>query len=253
MPAPRPPSLLSAIRAWWQQSASHRGQLATLRTLLAEVWGFLRDSTPEQRRRRYGDVEYDWDHRVDTTSATVGGRNRLLGVFHSAYQPTEPGAFHEMLSALKINFADFIFLDIGSGKGRTLMMASDYPFRRIIGVELLPELNRVAQENLRKYSSPKQKCFALESACLDARDFVFPAEPMLLYLFHPLPESGLAVLLKNLEQSLQRQPRPLFVLYHNPLLEELLARTGFLARVGGTHQYSIYRCHSRPTADPLSG
>jgi hypothetical protein len=246
MPLFRPPSLLCAIRDWWRQNASQRGHLGTLRVLLAELWGFLRGSTPEQRRRRYGDVEYDWDHHVDTTSATVGWRDRLLGVFHSAYQPTEPGAFHEMLSALAINFADFTFVDVGSGKGRTLMMASNYPFRRIIGIELLPELNRVAQENLRKYSSPNQKCFALESVCLDARDFVFPAEPVLIYLFHPLPESGLAALLKDLEQSLQVQPRPLFVLYHNPLLEELLARAGFLERVGGTHQYSIYRHHSRP-------
>ena len=105
----------------------------------AELWGFLRDSTPEQRRRRYGDVEYDWDHRVDTTSATVGWRDRLLGVFHSAYQPTEPALFHEMLAALNITFEDFTFIDLGSGKGRALLMASDYPFLRIVGVELLPE------------------------------------------------------------------------------------------------------------------
>ena len=201
----------------------------------------MRDSTPEQRRRRYGDVEYDWDHRVDTTSATVGWRDRLLGVFHSQYQPTEPAAFHEMLSALEIDFADFTFIDIGSGKGRTLLMASDYPFHRILGIELLPELHRIAQENLRKYSSPNQKCFALESVCLDARVFVFPSEPIVLYLFNPLPESGLVVLLKNLEQSLEEEPRPVLVLYHNPLLEERLVQATFLERLGRTHQYSMYR------------
>ena len=249
MSDPRPPSLPAAVREWWQQNSSQDGRLASLRTLLAELWGFLRDSTPEQRRRRYGDMEYDWDHRVDTTSATLGWRDRLLGVFHSPYQPTEPALFHEMLSALEINFADFTFVDIGSGKGRALMMASDYPFRRIMGVELLPQLHRIAQENLRKYSSPNQKCFALESVCLDAREFVFPADAIVLYLFNPLPESGLATLLKNLDQSLQRQPRPAFVLYHNPLLEGVLARTGFLERLGGTHQYSVYRYRHIAQAD----
>lgn len=90
---------------------------------------FALDSLPSRRRQRYGDVDYDWDFRVDTTSANVGWRDRLLGMLHSPYQPTDPALFHEMLDSLKIDFRDFTFIDIGSGKGRTLLMASDYPFR----------------------------------------------------------------------------------------------------------------------------
>src|ERR1700756_79540 len=240
MPAPRPPSLLSALREWWRQNTSQRGSLATFRAVLAQLWGFLRDSTPEQRRRRYGDVEYDWDYRVDTTSATVGWRDRLLGVFHSAYQPTEPAAFHEMLQALPIDFRDFTFIDLGSGKGRTLLMASDYPFRRILGVELLPELHSVARENLQKYRSPKQKCFALESVCRDARTFESPAEPLVLYLFNPLPEVALAEVTLRLQHSLTQNPRKVFVLYHNPLLERVLASSDRLRKIVGSLQCSGY-------------
>ncbi len=129
------------------------------------------DSTPERRRRRYGDVQYDWDNRVNTTSATVDWRNRLLGVFHSPYQPTDPSLFHEMLGALKIDFRGFTFIDLGSGKGRVLLIAADYPFRRIVGVELLTELHGVALENLRQYKSNSQKCFDVETICGDARTF----------------------------------------------------------------------------------
>src|SRR5689334_6318907 len=136
------------VRDWWKRNLCQYGWIATLASFSRECWNFLWDSTPEAKRRRYGDVEYDWEHRVDTTSATVGWRDRLLGRFHSPYQPTEPELFHEMLSALQVNFADFTFIDLGSGKGRTLMMASDYPFRRIFGLELLPDLDRIAQENL---------------------------------------------------------------------------------------------------------
>src|SRR5215470_7346670 len=153
------PRLSVAIRQWWKQRAVREGSFAALGLLLSELWEFVRDSTPEQRRRRYGDVEYDWDHRVDTTSATVGWHDRLLGIFHSPYQPTEPALFYEMLAQLDVNFSDYTFIDIGSGKGRTLLMASDYPFRRILGVELLPELDRTARENIAKYKSDKQKCF----------------------------------------------------------------------------------------------
>jgi SAM-dependent methyltransferase len=238
-------SLPRALRDWWRRNTAQFGFVATLRALLAELWGFLRDSTPEQRRRRYGDVEYDWEHRVDTTSATVHWQDRLLGVLHSPYQPTEPALFHEMLAALQTDFAGCTFIDLGSGKGRTLLMASEYSFRRILGVELLPELDRIAQENLHKYRSETQKCFRLESVCGDACEFVFPAEPTVLYLFNPVPEAGLIRLLGNLNRSLRERPRKVFVLYHNPLHDPVLSASNCLKRTGGTHQYSAYESLSR--------
>ena len=233
-------SLPRAVRDWWTYNHARRGLSSTLRLLGTEIWGFLRDSLPEQRRRRYGDVEYDWEHRVDTTSATVDWRSRLLGVFHSPYQPTEPALFHEMLASLSVDFPGFIFVDAGSGKGRTLLMASDYPFRKIIGVELLPNLDRIAQQNIQLYSSPKQKCFHLISICGDVGEFQFPAEPAVVYLFNPLPKIGLERLIGNLERSLKEHPRKVFVLYHNPEHEVILEDSPELRRTGGTHQYAVY-------------
>jgi hypothetical protein len=229
---------------WWNEIAAREGRLAATRQLLAALWEFARDSTGQRRRQRYGDAEYDWEHRVNTTSAAVGWRDRLLGVFYSPYQPTESSLFHEMLEALRqhshSDFHSFVFLDLGSGKGRTLLMASDYPFRRIVGVELLPALHQDARENLKQYRSESQKCFALESICADATEFTFPEEPTLLYLFNPFPEAGLKRMIANLEQSLRDHPRVVFVLYHNPLLEHVLSESAALSKIGGTHQYSIY-------------
>ena len=214
--ASRRVSISRSARQWWNEVAAREGQLAATRQLLAALWEFVRESTPERRRQRYGDAEYDWEHRVNTTSAALDWRDRLLGVFHSTYQPTESALFHEMLDALRqqihSDFHDFVFLDLGSGKGRALLMASDYPFRRIVGVELLPALNHAAQENLSKYRSELQKCFALESICADAIDFPFPAEPTVLYLFNPFPEAGLQRMIANLEQSLREHSRAVYVL-----------------------------------------
>src|ERR1700722_11946123 len=125
-------SLLRSARQWWNDIARRENSLAATRQLLSALWEFVRDSTPERRRQRYGDAEYDWEHRVNTTSAAVGWHDRLLGIFHSPYQPTDSALFHEMLEALRQkagDFHDFVFIDLGSGKGRTLLMASDYPFR----------------------------------------------------------------------------------------------------------------------------
>jgi len=119
-------------------------------------------------------------------------------------------------------------------------MASDYPFRRIVGVELLPALNQIAQENLRNYRNESQRCFRLESICSDATTVSLPEGPLLIYLFHPFQEEGLRRFLENLQRSLVEQPRPAYLLYHNPLLERVLLEGG-LKKTGGTHQYSIFR------------
>jgi hypothetical protein len=251
-------SVLQTAWQWWTNAARYEGRLAATRRLLAVLWEFARDSTPERRRLRFGDAGYDWDYRVNTTSGAVRWRDRLLGMFHSEYQPTDPAAFREMLDGLQRTLAqssssdqgalslnnftlsDFTFVDLGSGKGRTLLMASDYPFRRIVGVELIPALHEIAHENVRLYKSESQKCFALETICADATTFCFPEEPLVVFLFNPFGESGMRQVVANLEQSLSAHPRPVYVLYHNPLLEHTLGESTGLKKIAGMEQYSIF-------------
>ena len=236
-----PHRFLRALSSWWRGEARENGAFDACWLVIGNLWSFLRDSTPERRRRRYGDMEYDWEHRVNTTSGTVGWRERLLGMFHSPYQPTDPALFGEMMAALAIDFGEFTFVDLGSGKGRTLLMASEYPFREIVGVEILPELNRAAQENIQAYKSPRQRCSEIQSLCADAREFELPEEPLVIFLFNPLPEGALREVIGRLEKSLARSPRAVWIVYHNPLLEPAVAASPLLVKAGGTPQYSLHR------------
>jgi SAM-dependent methyltransferase len=229
--------LWTAASERWQEESARGGRWTATSQAARKLYGFLRDSTPQRRRSRYGDMDYDWEHRVNTTSGSVGWRERLLGVFHSPYQPTDAALFREMMASLPVDFSQFTFVDLGSGKGRTLLMASEYPFRRIVGVEILPELDRAAQENIRAFKSPAQRCMRIESICSDARAFVLPEEPLVLYLFNPLPEAALRQVLGTLERS----PSALWIVYHNPLLEGVLAETGWLETAGRTERYVVYR------------
>jgi hypothetical protein len=241
MAPPQNPALLSTMRRSWKENRARHGFWTTVRSFAGLFGDFVRESAPAQRRSRYGDAEYDWDHRLNTTGATVGWRERLLGHFHSPYQPTEPALFAEIMASLNIDFQEFTFIDMGSGKGRVLLMAADYPFRRILGVELLPALDRVAQENLSAYKSDSQRCFATEAVCGDAREFIFPNEPLVLYLFNPLPESGLIAMMANLDRSSSQHPRVVYVLYNKPLLEHVVSEHHSFTKISGTHQYSIFR------------
>lgn len=216
--------------------------MGAVRSLAQVGWEFLRESLPERKRRRYGDADYDWEFRLDTTSATVSWRARLQGLLHSAYQPIEPELFHEIIKSLEIDFTEFTFLDIGSGKGRALLLAAEYPFRRVVGIELLAELNSVAEENIRKFLSEKRACDEIRTVCGDATEFSVPTEPLVVFLFNPLPEAGLKKVLANLDTSLREYQRPAYVLYVNPVFEESIgAACSGLTRLGGTHQYSVFR------------
>lgn len=233
-------SVLDSLAAWWRRERCVAGMFPSLWKLSRLGWELVRDSTPERRRRKYGDAEYDWEYRVNTTSATVSWRTRLLGLLNSSYQPIEPELFRDMMNALPIRFERFTFVDIGSGKGRALLLAAEYPFRRIVGVELLPELNRTAEENIRRFETKPGQVSNIEARCEDAVAFQFPPEPLVVFLFNPLPEAGLQTVVSNLESSLRQKPRPVYVIYANPLLERVLEGNPALVKLAGTHQFSVF-------------
>jgi len=105
---------------------------------------------------------------------------------------------------------------------------------------LIAELHRAAEENIRDYRSPTQRCVQIESVCADASDFVFPDTPLVLYLFNPLPEAALQRMIRSLEQSLEQSPRPVLLVYHNPAMDSVLASSRALVRASGTGQYSVF-------------
>jgi len=188
-------------------------------------------------------MDYDWEHRVDTTSGTLNWRERLLGLFHSPYQPTDRAEFREMMAALPIDFREFTFIDLGSGKGRTLLMASEYGFRRIVGVEVIQQLHRAAEANIAACLARKPAAAAstIESLCMDARAFVFPETPLVLYLFNPLPEAGLRQVIGNLEESWKKSPRPVWIVYDNPESERAIAESSRFEKVTSTQRFSVFR------------
>src|SRR5262249_22968770 len=133
--------------------------------------------------------------------------------------------------AMNIRYEDFIFIDFGSGKGRTLLLASEYPFKRIIGVEMSEKLHVVAQKNIEIYQSKTQKCKKFQLECADATSYSLPVENTLFYLFDPFRPPVMESVLNNIGQSLKKHPRTIFVAYVNPSHSVVLEESGFLERV----------------------
>src|SRR5579862_6875255 len=246
-------SLREGPLSWVRDSLKHRGFIGSLRFYAREFADMLRDLTPERRKSRYGDIDFDVEHNVDTTWATISLRTRIREWLSGGqYQPSEPALFGQMIESLPVSVDGFTFVDLGSGKGRTLLMASNYPFRRILGMELLEELDDVAKRNIARYHSKDQRCFVLESHAGDARYFEFPAEPIVLYLFNPFPRHIWREVLANLYRSQHAVPRPAYVIYHNPVHEDIFRTQAWLREVARTHQYIVYHAElPQPTPDSL--
>lgn len=239
----RPPSLASAVLRWQRDSFRARGLAGSFKYLAEQFVECVKDSLPERRRSRFGDIDYDCDHAVDTTWARLPISVRLREVFSERlYQPTVEEEFAEIMQHLAtVDFETFTFIDLGSGKGRALLLAAMYPFAHIIGVEVQPELDAIARQNIARFDESSQQCHSIESVCADAREYDFPPTDLVVYLFNPFPDYVLREVLTNLVASARRTPRSIVVLYNAPFEKQEFERIPELRQYYETSQYQLYR------------
>ena len=145
----------------------------------------------------------------------------------SHYEATPVLIFERALDALKIDPRRFAFIDIGSGKGRVLLLAARKPFLKVIGIELADNLHQVAVANIARVA-PKTPTVSIQS---DAATFEIPNEPFVLYLFNSFGGDGCAQFLANVERSLKANPREGYIIYVNAIHGYLFDRQSFLARI----------------------
>jgi predicted RNA methylase len=144
-----------------------------------------------------------------------------------------------------VDFATYTFIDLGSGKGRALLLASMHPFTHIVGVEVQPELNAIARQNIERFNEPGQQCRRIESLCADAREYDYPLTNIVLYLFNPFPDYVLREVLTKLVASAMRHPRSIFVLYNAPFEKQEFERIPELRLDFATSQYQLYRVQTK--------
>ena len=96
------------------------------------------------------------------------------------------------------------FVDMGSGKGRALLLTSHYPFKEIISVEFSENLYKIASSNISIYKDKLQQCYRIQSVCEDVTDFEIPKEKIVFYLFNPFDDHIMRTVLSNIEESIHR-------------------------------------------------
>lgn len=188
----------------------------------------LRTSSSQRRTQPHPAIHpFDKAHGTDT-SGLIRGENLPTGhsndLWSTAYYGISPNLLTHLIDILNIDHQRFTFLDLGSGKGRALLLASRFHFRRILGIELSPQLNATATANIARFSAPWQQCRSIETHTGDATTIDYPAGPLVLYLYNPFLPPVLKRCLRNLTRSLTHEPREIYLIYINPAPEHLIKK-----------------------------
>jgi SAM-dependent methyltransferase len=131
------------------------------------------------------------------------------------YVPMPYRVLHQMYRKLDIRpGAGEVLVDMGCGMGRPLAVASRYPFRRIIGVEISPELCKVAHLNLTN-CQPRARCRQFEVVNANALSYIVPDDATVVFFYNPFRGETLRCVIENIRQSLVRRPRSLRIIYGN--------------------------------------
>ena len=185
---------------------------------------------------------FDREHGVDTSGLLYADK-LATGHAHDAasegYYATAPSLFHGALAhwqqtlgeslgpLVPKSLSDYTFIDLGCGKGRVLLMASDYPFRKVMGVELSPRLARAARRNVHRWARRPRACPRISVMVGDVMQLRLPDGPVVLFLFNSFGETVMTQLIEGLAAAARVRSAPIDLIYVHPEQDALVRQAGF--------------------------
>ncbi len=226
---------MAGRRAYWRR-ARHWIANRGWRGFLDEVWYRARlilrgKPVPGRPKEKALPHPFDVAYRVDTGGLIWGeglgdAPQGEAGYWATGYYGISPSAFTRALERLGLVWEQFAFVDAGCGKGRAVLLALQFPFRRVMGVELSPGLAAVAQANLEKFRAPWRRVGVLaEVMAGDATEFPVPQGPVVFFLYHPFAAPVMKKFLAHIVRAAKEEQREMFLLYANPELGAMVAGT----------------------------
>lgn len=196
-------------------SLIHRGLRETLRHAYHRIAGHTLANL------NYPIHSFDLQHNVDTSGmldALQLDSPHPHSVYTTAYHGTPPSQLRAILARWLATppihpIQNYTFIDLGCGKGRAVLLATQLPFKEVIGVELNPNLAQIAADNLKIWQATARACGSARILCQDASLFPLPNGPCLIYLYNPFAKPIVQQLIEHIASS---HPRDLDLLYFTP-------------------------------------
>lgn len=198
---------------------------------------------------------FDEIHSVDTQSELDPSQAFLPdgdGGGAEKYSPTHSRVLRHILRHLDVDYPSTTFVDIGCGKGRAVLLATQFPFRKVVGVELSPVTSTIARKNLEVFvAGSEAKCADVEILNRSALEYVLPNDSdVAFYLFHPFNSEILERFVEHVADQVRQPGRSGKVSLAYSMLppegERVLARSPDLRKardfetLSGIHSWSLW-------------
>ena len=175
---------------------------------------------------------------IHPTQLTLNQSNQIHAV---SYGATDPRDFRKTVSHLPIDYPKFVFIDFGSGKGRVILLASEFPFKRIVGLEFSEELHQIAQSNIDRFPKERCRCANMESVCTDVLDYSLPGDDLVCYFCNPFDSTLMTQVVVKICESFRKRPREILVLYYNAKEHHVFDQAEYFERVETSGWIQMWR------------
>ncbi len=198
----------------------------------------------------WSEVSFDWRFHSETR-APVAVNDLAVNAASKDHAAPYQGAswlvlrrvFGSLIGSGRIDPASTCLVDFGCGKGRVLLAALHFEIAKTIGVEFDPQLCETARNNLLRYRRRRgtgRPLLSWEVIHSDVLDFTIPSEANLFFLYNPFSGPVLKAVAERIRQACQDPSRRRYVVYVNPVHEEVFRKLGFERTPASDDEVAIY-------------
>jgi hypothetical protein len=180
------------------------------------------------------------DDRLDTLGIESSNAKNAVG-----YWPSHEEVFHKAIQSLPIQLSEYNFIDLGAGRGLPLLLASQYSFKSITGVEYSKTLADAATVNIQIHERQTGSHLGIRCIWGDAADFTFTNEPTIVYLFNPFQGTVMDRVIANIETSLRDSPHDFWIVYVTPWENRKFRRNKMFETIAWNSDFSLHRAIER--------
>jgi predicted RNA methylase len=187
------------VLATWRKFGL-KGVYAKATALMEDRWFDLRYGTDTSSKEKSVDP--------DVTSVTAVDGIR--------YAPTRARHFHALMNDLEFPHGS-VFVDVGCGKGKVLIMAMAYPFKRVVGIEFSSRLSDMAKANVGRFCEKNALDNMAAIHHCDIVDYDIGPDENVFYLYNPFNDRVMKRFVEKIVESQKQDPRPIWMIYYSPI------------------------------------
>ena len=183
------------------------GILGTVSVLMSVI----EDNYLKTFDRKYG-VRTSGYIELSATSVDPGKRRHS-----NRYRGVNAWAFRRLLRTLSLP-KTLHFVDLGCGLGRACILAAEYGFRKVTGVEFAPEFCISARENSLIYRIHAPGAPLINIVQADAMDYCEQTEDDIYFMFRPFSGEVFRTVLEKIAVRATEQNKAVIIIYSARML-----------------------------------